>query len=340
MAITHMHSYLVHPGKGVDESARQEIRGAKLKLEGKLFAMIERIYKKTRDDCKTSVSFTSDSQQNEARDLIVNYAEAPSANSGQKLAKRLQLSTDGTSGMGLLFLVRGEEGTKVKTLISRFPADVGILAEETKGRLNVEYLEKVFMKNSNKYKAACYEDQSLKTGYWKGLIVDHQIQYGVVRTVSDYWVKDFLASDCLTTPQLGSTRLAKMFDKAIKEAPTAIVKEQLASSAKLIPNLDGKKVSAALLAKQFGLPSLAVDCLKFAATNEEIYQEEFVLHEESFTSILSFESVELNNGAILTAPTGQFDQVFKEEIVDKNKGLKVYRTEGIDTDRRFRKAKP
>lgn len=163
MPITHLHSYLVHPGKGLDESALPEIRGATLKLDGKLFTLLKRVYDRSKDDCKTSISFTSDSKSNDARDLIVSYATRPRSDSGLKLAKRLQLFTDGTSGMGLLFVIRGEEGTKTKTLISRFPADVGILAEETKGKLNVEYLEKVFMKNSNKYKAVCYEDTSLRT---------------------------------------------------------------------------------------------------------------------------------------------------------------------------------
>ena len=340
MPITHLHSYLVHPGKGVDESLRPEIRGTTLQLTGKLFSMLERIYARSNEDCKTGISFTSDTKSNEARDLVVGYATRPRSDTGQKLAKRLQQFTDGTPGMGLLFLVRGEDKGKTKTLISRFPADVGILAEEKKSGLNIEYLEKVFMKNSNKYKAAYYEDASLKTGYWKGMVVDHQIQYGVVRTISDYWVKDFLASDCLTTPALGSSRLAKMFDKAIKGATDIAVKDQLTSAAKLIPNLDGKKVSADLLTKQFGLSADEIEGLKKEATSEAIFDEEFILDRDAFSEILSYESVELNTGAILTAPTGQFDQVFSEEVIDQKKGLRVYRAEGVVADQRFRKVKP
>jgi len=171
MPITHIHSYLVHPGKGLDEPDRPDIRGANLHLKGKLFTMLQRVYGRSKEDCKTSISFTSDTKSNDARDLIISYANRPRSDSGIKLAKRLQKSTDGTSGMGLMFLIRGKEGRKTKTLISRFPADVGILAEESNGRLNVEFLEKVFMKNSNKYKAVCYEGVSLKTGYWKGMVV-------------------------------------------------------------------------------------------------------------------------------------------------------------------------
>jgi hypothetical protein len=342
MAITHVHSYLVHPGKGIDESQRTAIRGTTLKLSGKLYTMLDRIYTHAGDDCTTSVSFTTDSQSNEARDLIVSYANRPRADTGVKLAQRLQQFTDGTPGLGLLFLVRGDVKGKIRTFISRFPADVGILAEERKGSLNIEYLEKVFMKNSKKYKAAYYEDSTVssKAGYWNGAVVDHQIHYGVVRTVSDYWVKDFLASDCLTTPALGSSRLAKMFDKAIKNTSDTTVKDQLASAAKLIPNLDGKKVSADLVAKQYGLSPSAVDGLMKEASSDTIFKEEFVLDRDAFTEILSFESVELNTGAILTAPTGQFNQVFTEQIINKRNGLRVFRAEGVVADQRFRKLKP
>jgi len=172
------------------------------------------------------------------------------------------------------------------------------------------------------------------------MVVDHQIHYGVVRTVSDYWVKQFLDSDCLTTPALGSSRLAKMIDKAIKVTSDMGVKDQLASAAKLIPNLNGKKVSADIVAKQFSLSQAAVDVLKSEATSDAIYVEEFVLDQNAFTEILSFESIELNTGAILTAPMGQFDKVFKEDVVDQQQGLRVYRTEGVISDQRFRKAKP
>lgn len=340
MPITHLHSFLIHPGKGLEAKALPVISRATIDLSGKLFDLLDRIYKSSHEHCKTNISFTTDTKTNDARKLVLEYANRPRSDTGHKLAKRLQLFTDGTSGMGLLFLIRGQEGNKIKTLISRFPADTGILANDANGKLNVEFLEKVFMKNSNKYKAACYEDASLANGYWRGVVVDHQIQYGVVRTVSDYWVKDFLASDCLTTPALGSSRLAKMFDKAIKSTSDTSVKDQLASAAKLIPNLDGKKISADIVAKQFGLLPTAVDMLKAEATSNSIYTEEFVLDKQAFSDILSFESIELDTGAILTAPIGQFDQVFKEEVVDQKKGLRIYRAQGIVSDQRFRKAKP
>lgn len=340
MTITHMHSYLVHPGKNIDESERPEIHYATLELSGKLYTMLHRVYERALDECKTAVTFTTDTKSNPARDVIVSYAETPRVTTGLKLAKRLQGVTDGSPGIGLLFLVRGEVHGKIKTMISRFPADVGILAEENKKGLNIEYLEKVFMKNSNKYKAALYIDSSPKSSYWKGSVVDNQIGYGVMRSVSDYWVIDFLASDCFTTPASGSARLATMVGEAVKKADDPTVKDELVSIAKLIPNLSGKKVSPELVAKQFSLSPTATDALSSAAKTPELFTEQFVLDNAAFTKVLSFESVELDNGAVLTAPSGQWNKVFKEEILDVDNGLRLFKTEGSVTDKRFKKVKP
>lgn len=192
MAITHFHSYLIHPGKNIEVEDRPGISGAEIPLKGKLHDMFSVIYDESKSSCTHRVNFVTDDQSNEARDLIVPYAKGPTLNRGLKIAERLQGFTTKTPGIGLLFLVRGEENGKIRTLLSRFPAEVGILAEEGKAGLNVEYLKKVFMKNAKKYKAAVYEDDSPDSKYWKGRVADHQVSDGV-RSVSDYWVVDFLA---------------------------------------------------------------------------------------------------------------------------------------------------
>ena len=48
----------------------------------------------------------------------------------QLVAERLQSVTTGRSGLGLLFLINGREGGTQKTVVSRFPAEQGVLAEE------------------------------------------------------------------------------------------------------------------------------------------------------------------------------------------------------------------
>lgn len=340
MAITHVHSYLVHHGKNILEKDRSAICGTTLQLSGKLFEMLANVYQKATQECTTAISFTSSDQKNEARELVVNYATRPHQQKGLKLAHRLQGVTDGTSGMGLLFLVRGDEGGRIRTVISRFPADVGILAEEDETGLNVEYLEKVFMKNSRKYKAALYEDAALNSGYWSGHVVDHQLNSDMIRTASDYWVIEFLLSNCLTTPKVGSTRLAKMIKEAVKGATSPAVKSELGSLARLLPNLSGKKVSPRSIAKKYALSVEATMVLKERAKTDQLFNEEFLFDKASFSEVLSFKSVELTSGAILSAPSTEFENVFEEEVVDAKTGEVLFTTQGVIADMRFKRGRP
>lgn len=340
MAITHFHSYLIHPGKNIEEDEREPIVGTELKLEGKLFDMFDEIYGATRSSCGHVVGFVSDDQQNVARNLIVTYAKGPTQNRGLKIAERLQGYTTKTPGIGLLFMVRGEENGKIKTLLSRFPADVGILAEAGQQGLNVEYLEKVFMKNSKKYKAAVYEDDSPDDKYWKGRVGDLQINDDGLRSISDYWVIDFLASTCKTTAKAGSARTAKGMRSAVKSADDPKVKSELVSAATLAPNLNGTKVSPAIIAKKLSLSKAASEVFESAFKTKELWKDEFKFDSDSFREVLSFETRELDNGAMLTAPAGDFDDIFDEKLLNEATGLSLYKTEGTPVDYRLKKAKP
>ena len=339
MAITHFHSYLIHPGKNIEVDERRAISGTEIPLEGKLYDMFCTIYAESKSSCTHRVNFVTDNQSNEARDLIVPYAKGPTIKRGLKIAKRLQGFTTKTPGIGLLFLVRGEEKGKIRTLLSRFPAEVGILAEEGDGGLNVEYLEKVFMKNAKKYKAAVYEDDSPDSKYWRGRVADHQISDGV-RTVSDYWVIDFLASTSNTPSKEGSKRLGKTVRRALKSVAAPEVKRELVNVAQLVSNLNGTKVSPKTIAKKYSLSPAATKAMREAAGNEELFGDEFKLDTTEYAAVVKFETRELDNGAILTCVSDEFSDVFTEEILDEKTGLRLFTTEGKQVDVRLNRAKP
>jgi hypothetical protein len=46
-------------------------------------------------------------------------------------------------------------------------------------------------------------------------------------------------------------------------------------------------------------------------------QERFQFDLSEFESLVAFKSVELSNGGTLTAPSAQFDDVFRKEVVDR-----------------------
>ena len=52
-----------------------------------------------------------------------------------------------------------------------------------------------------------------------------------------------------------------------------------------------------------------------------------------FADALTYQSLELDNGGILTAEAAKFPQVFTEDIVDASKEIRRYTTQGVVIDR-------
>jgi hypothetical protein len=80
--------------------------------------------------------------------------------------------------MGLLFICIGEESGKSRVVISRFPADEGVVAERSSDKLTVAFVEQVFLKSSHSYKAATYVSSGRPADLWAGHVIDKQINHG------------------------------------------------------------------------------------------------------------------------------------------------------------------
>ena len=55
---------------------------------------------------------------------------------------------------------------------------------------------------------------------------------------------------------------------------------------------------------------------------------------------MAYVSIELDNGAILTAETDKFDKVFLRENIESNSGEAQFITTGLIVDRRIKNRKP
>jgi|ERR1043166_595910 hypothetical protein len=243
MAIEHMHTYLVHPGKRSD--ADPQIGGTDVPFKGKLFQLLNDVYVKANKECDIEISFNRSStgkQQNPCRDLVIEYLNGPTLARGRKIAERLEKVTDRRSGLGLLFLIMGKEDSNLKIVISRFPADSAILAEEDQRNLTVEFLERVFMKSARAYNAAIYQDSSLKSGSWLGQAIDKQINNQSTK-LSDYWIAEFLDSDFRTTSAAGTRRLAVALRNAARKSPDPAVKGEIAAAVTLARGLEGRRLN-------------------------------------------------------------------------------------------------
>lgn len=314
MPVQHIHAFLVHPGKGSDKKV--SFGGTTLALSGGMFDLLDGVYKKSDSECNVHITFRptfEGEKQNDCRDLIVDYVGGPTLPRAKRIADRLALNTDARSGLGLLFLIAGVEGKARKVVLSRFPTDSAIYVDEKPTALTVEYLERVFMKNKTSYKAVLYEHESLKGGFWNGRAVDKQLN-PTSGEPSVYWISDFLLSDFTVTAARGTRRFASALRDATRNAPLE-VKQELTAAATLAIGLAGQKISINSFATQFNLSPQAKEALLKELKTPQMAHEVFELDAKEYRSLIAYKSVELNNGALLTAQSGEFDEVFKQEKV-------------------------
>lgn len=332
--ITHIFSSLVAPGKHETEPA--EIHGTAIPLAGDLFAMLANVYDKAEEECNIPISFLSDgAQNNEVRTEFVRLVEHPTLARANKLGERLSSVTTGRSGLGLLFFVLGNAGNRKKLLVSRFPANQGILAEAHGHGLTVEFVERVFMKNAATYKAALYQAVTPHAEFWEGDVVDKQTN-PTGDTAANYWIREFLLSNLRTTSKAGSKRLATAMREAAKAAVSIDDKHQLVSAMSLMAGLKGQVISPLDVFDRFGLSAQLQKAIIAQLPNDESARAAFVLDADEFRAVAAFRSVKLNTGGVLTAATEDFDKVFEREVLDEETNRVRFSTEGNVVDEKVK----
>lgn len=334
MAVQHIHTFLVHPGKG---SGKTKIVGTTVSLTGGMFDLLSGVYTKADTECNVDITFSPAAdgrQQNDFRDLLVSYLSKPDLPKGRKIAERLAEYSDGRSGLGLLFLIAGKEGRDHKIVLSRFPTDSAIYVDETPGALSVQFLERVFMKSRTSYKAVLYQHSSLQGGFWFGRAIDKQLNT-LSGEPSNYWINDFLLSDFTTTPAMGTRRLAIALRDAAKRAPLD-VKQELTAAGTLASGLAGQRLNIDDFGERLGLSDAAKSAIKNELKSSAAAQEVFQFDIGTYKSLVAFKSVELSNGALLTADTEKFDEVFEQEPVEGSKDEIRFVTRGQVIDEKLK----
>lgn len=336
MPVQAIHTYLVHPRADGEDLP---VGGVSPVLEGKLFDLLNEVYQKSPHECDIDISFdrqTDGGQQNDCRDLITAFISDPSIENGRVIAARLRGFSTRRSGIGLLFLIYGTEGGAHRLVISRFPTSTAILAEETSQDLSVEFLERVFMKSEHSYKAVAYNGTSLAGDFWDGRATDKQIGNPSVQ-ISSYWIREFLASDFRTTSAAGTRRLAEALRSAARVAPTVEIKQEIAAAATLGSALQGQTSIHEFLAR-YSLSAAAQEVVGRQLRNSEALTERFLFDAEEYSRQVVFRSVELDNGAILTAHASDFDAVFTQESISAGSEVR-FTTEGQVVGENLRKAR-
>jgi hypothetical protein len=334
MEIEIIHSFLVSAGKGIED--KEDIKGTQIAKVGKLYQMLKKIYDEADEECIYDISFLPENgeQKNQCRGLILKYVKSGKIADGKLMAERLQSVTTNRSGLGLFFLMKGTNGKKHRVVISRFPADTGILAEEEKSSLTIEYVERIFMKSAKAYKSAVYEGSSFDSDFWSGKVIDKQISGDI--SISEYWITDFLLSDFTTTGERGTRRLASAIRGAINKGDSIDIKEELTAAVKLAKGLNGKVISVKKFAEHLGLSEESQTAL-FGEVKHGLQDEKFKFSFVEFNKLIAFKTIELDNGAFLSAQAGEFSNVFTTSPAGE--GKTSFQTTGKIIDERVKKTK-
>jgi hypothetical protein len=336
MAITAGHSFLVHASK--NEETRPTIVGAKLPTTGKLFDMLSGLYYGAPRECDIGIAFRpldDGTQDNPCRTLLLAYLDGQRIEAGRKVAARLQAVTTHRSGLGLLFIIAGVEHGQHHLIVARFPADQGVIAEERRQTLDLQFIERVFMKNAQAYKCVLYRCRSVQAGFWDGQAVDRQINEG--REISDYWISDFLHSELTTTSAAGTKRFAIALREAIRSTQDSVIHDELWTAAKLARGQAGRTGSIARIAHNLGLTAAATAAIRAALPRSELFDESFKFDQAEYDAHITFRSVVLDNGAVLTADNARFEDIFRQEAVGQTGSRQRFSTEGTIVEQRLRK---
>lgn len=341
MPIQRIFSFLVHPSKHAEHQpaiSGTEVTRAAAQI--KLHAMLTAVFDKAHDECDIEIVFVPDElgrQLNPCHELLVIFSNRPTLPNGRRIAARLQSASTNRSGLGLLFLMKGRSGPRHQLVISRFPADQGVIAHEHADELSVEFIERVFMKSAKAYKSALYESDAPDRGFWEGNAVDRQISDP--RELSDYWIKDFLASDLRTTGPAGTRRLAVALSNAIRRVPTLAQREELIAAASLLRGQHGRRRSARQFIDRLELSEESARAVENEFPRATLMDEVFQFDREEFIRNAPYRAVELDNGGVLIAEDDKFADVFRAQVVDEADRRVRYITEGRVIDEALRRRK-
>lgn len=190
------------------------------------------------------------------------------------------------------------------------------------------------MKNAMSYKAALYSGESFSSDFWDGYVVDRQLN-----TNANYWIKEFLLSDFKTTPAAGTKRLAEALQKAMKSIINPSAKEEIYAAARLAYNLDGQSTSVEAFCNQYNFSQEARDAILSNIPIDSLRFDQFFFCVEEFQKRLPYRSIELDNGAVMTAQVRDFETCFIKEELPDTEGEYLFKTQGKIINELFRKRK-
>lgn len=137
MLLTYAYCALVHPASSV--RAGVQLNQVAVSSSGPLLDLLIDVFNRAESECDIDLVFRPDAnrtQNNECRNMLMSFVRNPSLQTGHSIARRLESVTPPQAGLALLFLLHGSDSYgNHRLVVSRFPAESGILAQEGRCKL-------------------------------------------------------------------------------------------------------------------------------------------------------------------------------------------------------------
>src|SRR5690606_22585951 len=142
-----------------------------------------------------------------------------------------------------------------------------------------------------------------------------------------------------TTPEMGTRRLGVALREAAKKTTDVNVKTEIASAVTLAASaLRGRQTSIEDFENRLGLSDNTRGAIRREIKSPVLAHERFQFDSEEFKRQVAYRSVELDNGGLLSAQAGDFDDVFTREVVDERTQRVRFSTSGRVVSERLRKS--
>jgi hypothetical protein len=212
------------------------------------------IFDSSFDKCKIEINFKSDEKQNnEIRNEILSICTSEKVNQkakhAYKLAEKLYDVTDNRNGTGLFLVIQGIKATTTRIVLCRFKGDEGLYKHGK--HLTIEHLSEIFTKKSNHYKLVFYEEFLSEKSFWRGFATDRQISANDYKSISTFWIEDFLQSQTALTSAQGTLMLSKVLKKVLSNTFDISEQEQIISAVVNLRTKGKTKTSVSEICKNY-----------------------------------------------------------------------------------------
>ncbi len=310
-----------------------------LNTQNKMTDYLLRIFDASINVCKTEINFISDGNQknivrSELLELMSNSIISIKEKNAKNLAEKLHLETDERSGTGLFVIIEGVKSNNTRIVLIRFGGDEGLYRHGSK-KLDIEYNDEIFSKKHSRNKITVFQDILSEKSFWYGHASDKQVSPGTLRTISYYWIEDFLNAQTSITSAQGTMQFSKIINTVLTKTKNITEQEQIVSAIANLKSKPNYQMSISSFCSTYLNEDLTKQIKK--DVGEDFFNSVFTIDSEEYKKAFGKTFLSLHNGITAFIPTNTYDKYVSEK--PNNDGSKDITITGKLAFKQFNKTK-